>query len=219
METLDLLRTWAPFMLLGFGKNIGIASLAMLIGTALGSGCALLRGSKSRALASGVEALTSFVRNVPTLVLLFYLATLLPNALTLPGGLGHVELSPWFKAALALAGSPLGFTSWNLHAARVAWEQHQYRTAMLFIPNWLSAFLITVLASSTASLVGVDELVSRCNTIIKASGTNSMFPVYLYASCHFLLFCLAANLVLGKVKQMMLDRYPLRPDPAACHPS
>ena len=219
METLDLLQTWAPFMLAGFGKNIGIASLAMLIGTALGSGCALLRFSRFQAVASGVEAVTSFVRNVPTLVLLFFLATLLPNELPLPEGWGEFGLAPWFKAALALSGSPLGFTSWNLYAALLAWRPGQYRTAMLFIPNWLSAFLITVLASSTASLVGVDELVSRSNTIIKASGTGFMLPVYLYASCHFLLFCLAANLVLGKIKQAMLDHYPLSSTPADCHPS
>ena len=104
----------------------------------------------------------------------------------------HIEMgqaiSPPTRRALAMA--VIGFTSDNLMPAIRDWRRGDHSAALLFIPNWTSYMLIIVIASSTASIIGVSELVSRCNTVINATGnTELLLPVYLYACACFFLFC------------------------------
>ena len=201
----EVLWTWTPFLLGGFGWNVAIAVLATLIGTLLGGLLAMAQFSHSRPVTRVVGGAVSFFRNVPSLVFLFYVATLIPNQLQFGETLVHVP--DWLKAALALAASPTGFTALNLHTSVLHWRQGRRRAAMLFIPNWLGGFLITLLASSTASLVGVNELVGRCNTVITATGTTYLFPIYVYALCIFFAFCYPVSLALGWLRQAMVRRF------------
>lgn len=205
MEILEVLITWTPYMLGGFVWNILIATLAVVIGTLLGTLIVLMRFSSRRGVAASAEVVSSFFRNVPTLVLLFYLAILVPSSVDIAGT--TIYLPPWLKASLALASAPLAFTAWNLYTAIDAWKLGDRRRAMLFLPNWLSGFLITVLTSSTASLVGVSELVGRSNTIIAVSGTHFMLPIYFYASLFFFLFCLVLMFAVGGLKKLLLARF------------
>ena len=69
-------------------------------------------------------------------------------------------------------------------------ERRDYDAALLFIPTWGSSVMISFVASSTASLVGVSELISRSNSIIAATGTAYMIPVYLYTASFFVMGCL-----------------------------
>ena len=203
MDTLQTLLAWLPLMLGGFLKNISIALSAMAIGTLLGSLLAILRFSKNLGIQMSVNATTSFFRNVPTLVILFYLATLLPNQWTVMDGL-TIPLSPSLKASIALASSPLGFTAWNLYASIENWRKGDHHAAMLFIPNWIGAFLVTTLASSVSSLVGVDELVGRSNSVINATDSKYMIPVYLLAMAMFFVFCYTVSELLSSLRQMIL---------------
>jgi polar amino acid transport system permease protein len=205
--TLELLLAWTPYLLEGFARNVGIATLATLLGTVAGAALALLRLADVRGVSWLARPVTSFFQNVPTLVLMFYLATLLPQQLALPFGLGTLAVPPWLKAALGLAGSPLGFTAWNAHSAVLAWRRGDRRTALLFVPNWLGGFLITLVASSTASLLGVDELIGRCNTVIKATSAEALVPVYLYACACFLVVGSLAHAALGRLKHALLRRH------------
>jgi len=203
MDTLQTLLTWLPLMLGGFLKNIGIALSAMAIGTLLGGMLALLKFSEKRGIQISVNATTSFFRNVPTLVILFYLATLLPNQWTPIEGI-TLSLSPSLKASIALASSPLGFTAWNLYASIENWRKGDHHAAMLFIPNWIGAFLVTTLASSVSSLVGVDELVGRSNSVINATDSKYMIPVYLLAMSMFFVFCFTVSAILSKLRKLIL---------------
>lgn len=79
--------------------------------------------------------------------------------------------------------------------------------ALLFVSGWINGFIIAVIASSNASIVGVDELISRCNNGINASGhTDLMIPIYLYGSLFFLLFCFPLSLLIIRVKRVMTER-------------
>jgi polar amino acid transport system permease protein len=182
MQTVELLFAWTPYLLGGFAWNLAIAVLAAIIGTAVGALLTVAMFSERTALAASGRSFASFLRNVPTLVLMFYLATLIPGEVSWFDGAIAFEFPVWLKAALALAASPAGFTAWNLHSSICAWRERRRRAALLFLPNWLAGFLIVLLASSTASLLGVSELVGRCNTIIGATGSRNMLSIYLYAS-------------------------------------
>ena len=187
IEQLDVLIRWTPFLAGGFAWNIIITVLAALIGTIIGAGLAMMRHSTTVVLSrTGVVAPT-FFRSTPTLVLMFYLATLIPDQVSLFDGDLLISIPNWFKATLAMTASQIGFNSMNIYNAVSDWRAGARTSAMLIIPNWLGAFLITLLSSSGASLVGVSELVSRVNTVIKAEGADYTIALYLYAISFFLL--------------------------------
>ena len=205
MKSMDLLLTWAPFLLQGFVWNVVIALVAVGLGTLLGGACAVASFSQRPAVLAVANGVPAFFRAVPTLVLIFYLVSLLPNALNL--GLLTVPVPAWLKAAVALSAAPLGFVAWNLRAALKSWREGNHAAAMMFIPNWTGTFLISLLASSTASLVGVSELVGRCNTVVTAIGPEVMLPVYFYGSLIFFLFCGLLNIGLGQLRVALGRRF------------
>ena len=207
-EVLRELLTWTPYLLTGFALNILIAMLAMLVGTGLGWGLALLRLSVRPRLVKFSLLLTELTRNVPTIVFQFYLAFMLPSEFTLPGTSLVLGFPGWLNASLALAMAVIGFTSDNLTSALRDWRQGNHHAALLFLPNWTSYMLIIVIASSTASIIGVSELVSRCNTVINATGnTRLMFPVYLYACACFFLFCYPLTRLMQWTRKHLSERF------------
>lgn len=208
VETLETLLIWSPYLLGGFGWNLLIALTAGLIGLMVGFLLATLRQSQVRAVAHSSLGISRVIHNLPTFALIFYTAAMLPGAVELPGTSLVVTVPPWFKAALALSAMQIGYTAENLAIALGAWRKGDRLRALLFLPGWLNGFLITLIASSNASVVGVDELVSRCDTLINASGhTTLMIPIYVYASVIFIAFCLPMSIAMRYLKKAMLHRH------------
>lgn len=204
------LQTWTPYLLGGFGWNVLISLIALGIGTAVGAVLACARLSPSASVSKAGLVITKIFRNIPSLAFVFYLTVLLPTEVTFWGSI-HV-IPGWIKASLAFSAAQIGFTSDQLGPAIQAWRQRQHGAALLFIPNWVNGFIITILASSGASLVGVSELVSRCNTVINATGSSDlMVPFYFYASLIFMVFCLPVSLAMKKV-QMILQAKLKKPE-------
>lgn len=206
MAMLELLWTWTPYLLGGFAENLRIAVSASLIGTLLGAMLGLLTLSRFRWMRWPAGLGSNLVRGLPTLVLLFYVATMMPSTLTLPVGGVTLSIPLWFKAAIALAGSPLALTIWNLQASAEAWRDGDSQRARLFLPNWMNSFTITLLTTSIASLIGVDELVSRANTVISVTGHHAMIPVYLYASLFFLAASLLLSVLIDQLRRLLRRR-------------
>ncbi|MDB5765806.1 MAG: polar amino acid uptake family transporter, permease protein [Collimonas fungivorans] len=189
IEITKKLFEWTPFLATGFLWNILISVLALGIGTAGGGLLVLLRLSSHRKWALAGSGLTELMRNVPTFVFQFYLVFMLPESLTLPFSSISLPFPSWLKAALALALSVAGFVSDNLLSTILEWRRGRCQDALLFISNLGNFCVIIVMASSAASVIGVPELLSRCNTVINASGTTQiMLWVYLYAMVWFFLF-------------------------------
>lgn len=219
-EILSQLIAWTPFLLGGFGWNILIAFLAAVIGSSIGAGLALGALAKSKRMAKVCLNVASGFYRVPTLALMFYIAVLLPNEFRLPGADTVYPFPNWIKAALALSAAQVGFTSHNLVHSIELWRKGQHGAALLFIPGWGSNWLITIIASSSASLVGVSELVSRCNKVINATDSfDLMIPIYLYACLLFLGFCYPLTLAMKKLKRVMSVTYQKPERTAEAHPS
>lgn len=207
-EALPLLWAWTPFMLEGFVWNIVVSLTSMLLGTALGALLAAARAGNAPRPARLASTVTHITRNVPTFVFLYYLAFLLPFELEIGGRL--VAFPPWVKASLALSVAVIGFVSDNLLTAIRARRAGDHTAALLFLPSWTMYFVIIVMASSTASVIGVPELVSRANTIIGAVGNDAvMLWVYAYAMLIFLAFCLPVTMVMRQVRARVAS-WPLR---------
>ncbi|MGH7097431.1 MAG: ABC transporter permease subunit [Stellaceae bacterium] len=212
-EIAATLARWTPFLAGGFLWNIVVSLSAMTIGTVLGALLALLRLSHRPALCHTGLALTECARNVPTFVFLFYLAFLIPAEFRIGGA--TFAIPEWLKASLALSIAVVGFVSDNLSEALPQWRAGDIAAALLFVPNWTAYFLIIVMASSTASVIGVGELVSRCNTVIGAVGNPAlMLWIYLYAMLWFFLACYPLTLAMRRVRRMIARR-ARKPAPAA----
>jgi polar amino acid transport system permease protein len=210
METLETLWTWSPFLLQGFGWNVLIAFTAGLIGLLLGVPLAFLMRAQMRVVAGVSRKASGVIHYLPTFALIFYMAVIIPAEVSLPGIDTPVRVAAWFKVALALSAMQIGYVSENFATALQAWRDGDQSKAMLFIPGWINGFLITAIASSNASVVGVNELVSRCNTVIAATGqTDLMIPVYLYASLFFLAFCYPLSWAVGVLKRRLSARVTL----------
>ena len=207
IETLDELATWTPFLLGGFAMNILISLVAMLVGTLLGCGVALLRLAPSRGGQRVALIATELTRNTPTFVFQFYLAFMLPTEMTLPLTGIVIGVPPWVKASLALALAVIGFCSDNLTPALKGLRRGDPGAALLFIPSWTSYALIIVMASSTASVIGVSELVARCNTVVVATGKPGLLlPIYLYACAIFVGFCYPLTRLMQRIKTRLACR-------------
>lgn len=209
LEIIDALYVWTPYLAGGFALNILISLVAMLIGTALGAGLALMRLSEKSAPRRAGLTMTEIARNVPTFVFLFYIAFLLPGEFRVGDAL--VQVPGWLKASVALSIAVVGFVSDNFAIAVREWRRGDHAAAMLFLPSWTAYLLIIVMASSTASVVGVGEIVSRCNTVIGAVGHNDlMLWIYLYAMAWFFLFCYPLTLLMRRVRGRMEARIAAR---------
>lgn len=204
-EVLEELVRWTPFLAGGFVWNIVISLVSMLIGTALGAVLAFMRQSDGRIAVRSSLLITELARNVPTFLFLFYLAYLLPSEVAIMGT--AIQFPAWLKASLALSIAVVGFVSDTMALAIRDWRNGQREAAALFVPSWMMYLLIIIMASSTASVIGVSEIVSRCNTVIAATGKISLLLwIYFYAMLWFFLFCYPLISVMNWVKNRMQQR-------------
>ncbi|MFW5834290.1 MAG: hypothetical protein ACOCYE_09345 [Pseudomonadota bacterium] len=170
-----------PFLAGGFLVNVLISLGAMALGTVLGVTLGLARRGPGRVVADG---LTEVARNVPSFVLLFFLAAVLPERL----GLGAVSLSvdARLTALLALTIPVVGFAAdatLQVIAAEVA--QRARRLAAMAVA-WVQYFVVILMASTTASVIGVDEIVQRSNQLVSIEAEpEKMLVVYLFVALWF----------------------------------
>jgi polar amino acid transport system permease protein len=205
-EALHVLWTWTPFLAAGFVWNVIVSLVAMGLGTLVGGSLAFARAGSHPRLAGFATTLTHLTRNVPTFIFLYYLAYLIPFELEIGGRL--VAVPAWIKASIALSIAVVGFVSDTLLAAIRDWRRGDHAAGWLFVPSWTMYLVIIVMASSTASVIGVPEIVSRSNTIIAAVGDNRlMIWVYGYAMMWFFLFCWPLSRAIEAVRQRMQRRH------------
>jgi polar amino acid transport system permease protein len=183
MDLIALLLHWSPFLAGGFAINLAISAVAMTVGTLLGAALGRARDTGLLRLPAGLA--TSLCRNVPSFVLLFYVAFLLPVEVVLDTRVVPIPL--WIKAALALTIPVIGFASDQFLAFRRQRAACLATAGATFAVAWVQYFLIILMASATASVIGADEIVGRANRVIATDGRTAMLiAVYLYVSAWFL---------------------------------
>jgi len=207
-ELFDLLLLWTPVLAAGFMMNIWISINAMALGTVIGLMVGLGRATGPRWLQIALSGVTHFSRNTPSLILLFYLAYLLPFEVTIFGI--AIPIPGWAKAIFGLSIPVIGFMSDNVLGAVRGIEGDQWdaadalgygrwgvltkvvlpQTVPMLLPPWMSYFAIIVMASSTASMVGVKEIIATATVVMDTTTDPGLIiPVYLYVLCWFFAFC------------------------------
>lgn len=189
-----------PGLAAGFTLNILISALSMTFGTALGAALGMLRHGGGIA-GHGAGLLTNLCRNVPSFVLMFYLAFLLPVEFEFDG---ELYLFPvWVKATLALTFPVIGFASDQFLGFRRQVRAGETGADLVFLAAWVQYALIILMASATASVIGVDEILARANRIAgRASDPAALMLTYGYVALWFL----AAGLVMTGIASRLARR-------------
>ncbi|MEM7296089.1 MAG: hypothetical protein AAF330_05605 [Pseudomonadota bacterium] len=174
-----------PYFAEGFGGNLLMSVLAMSAGTLIGGILGCVRAGYGGLIALLAGFSTSICRNVPSFVLLFYMAFMIPNQITWSGEI--VEVPVWFKATVALTFPVIGFASDQTVAFFGQYRDRVQRAGETFIVAWVQYLLIILMASAVASVIGADEIVGRANAYVARSNDPQFLLVtYGYVSIWFL---------------------------------
>ena len=100
MSDLALLLERTPYLAGGFATNLLISVVSMTLGSLFGVGLGALR-ARGGVLVAPARFATDLCRNVPSFVLMFYMAFMLPAEVTLGGEIYALPL--WLKATMRRA--------------------------------------------------------------------------------------------------------------------
>lgn len=203
-----VLLRWTPLLLRGFGLNILISFLSMAMGTVLGAGLGLFLVSPARGVRAPAWAVTQFFRNAPWLVLLFFMVFLLPYHAQLAGF--SFTVPDWVKAVIGL-GLPVMANVAEIVRGGVRsihpgqWEAAESlgfsrRQQLFFIilpqafkrmlPPWMNLYAILTTSTTLASIVGVNDVVTRASQVLAAAGNSPglLAPIYGYVLLMFFIY-------------------------------
>jgi polar amino acid transport system permease protein len=209
LSPLQVVLRWAPLLLTGFAFNVAISLIAMLLGTGAGLGLGLALVSEGPVLRRVAWSVTQFFRNVPWLVLLFFVMFLVPFQITVFGL--RVPLPDWVKATIGFAlpvmanvaeivrgavGS-VPATQWEA-AESLAFTRRQTLFRIILpqclkrmLPPWMNVYALIAMATVQASIVGVTEMLTLTAQVHAAEGGRpELFaPLYGFALLCFFLYC------------------------------
>ncbi|MGE7813080.1 amino acid ABC transporter permease [Pseudomonas sivasensis] len=194
---LMLLWQWAPALLQGFGLNILMGVTAMLVATVFGVLLGSLQVSARPALRRGAGHLSRLLRNLPWLVVMFYVAYLLPYEVQWAGR--WWQLPDWLKVALGLALPAIGYVSEIVRGGVYAvpsgqWEaaqalglRHGQALRYVIIPQtlpslvapWMNLYCAVTMSTSLANLLGVEELMTTLQSHLSSQlRSDLLLPAY-----------------------------------------
>jgi polar amino acid transport system permease protein len=204
----DLLVKWTPLLAKGFGYNLLISALAMLMGTVAGLLLGFARISLMPTVRGTSWVVVQFFRNSPWLVLLFFVMFLMPFEFRL-GGV-TIPFPDWMKATLGLSlpimanfaeivrGAIQSIPTAQWDAARsLAFSRRQILWQILLpqcikrmLPPWMNWYAILTMATTVASIVGVSEVMTVTGRVTAAEGrTDLLIPIYSYVLLWFFIYC------------------------------
>ncbi|KQP69793.1 polar amino acid ABC transporter permease [Methylobacterium sp. Leaf111] len=209
LSPLQVILRWAPLLLTGFAFNVAISLVAMLLGTGAGVALGLALVSEGPILRRVAWGLTQVFRNVPWLVLLFFVMFLVPFQVTVFGL--RVPLPDWVKATVGFALPVMANVAEIVRGAvrsvpATQWEAAESlaftRPQTLFriilpqclkrmLPPWMNVYALIAMATVQASIVGVTEMLTLTAQVHAAEGGRpELFaPLYGFALLCFFLYC------------------------------
>ncbi|MGH1588516.1 amino acid ABC transporter permease [Methylobacterium phyllosphaerae] len=208
LSPLEVVIKWAPLLLTGFAFNVAISLMAMALGTLAGIGLGLAMVSEGRVVRGIAWSATQFFRNVPWLVLLFFVMFLVPFQVTVFGF--RVPLPDWVKATFGFslpvmanvaeivrgAVRSVPNTQWEA-AESLAFTRRQTMWRIILpqclkrmLPPWMNVYALIAMATVQASIVGVTEMLTLTAQVHAAEGRPELFaPLYGFALLCFFLYC------------------------------
>ena len=221
LSAAQVIVKWAPLLLTGFGFNILISALAMLLGTIAGVGLGLGLLSELRVVRQISWVVTQIFRNAPWLVLLFFVMFLVPFQVTVLGL--RIPFPDWVKATAGFALPVMAnvaevvrgavrsvpATQWEA-AESLAFNRQQIMWRIILpqcikrmLPPWMNIYCIVAMSTVLASIVGVSEMLTLTAQVHAAEGGRpELFaPLYGFALLCFFLYCYPINLWTARLER------------------
>jgi polar amino acid transport system permease protein len=221
LSTMQVIVKWAPLLLTGFGFNILISALAMLLGTIAGLGLGLGLLSELRVIRQVSWVVTQIFRNAPWLVLLFFVMFLVPFQVTVFGL--RIPFPDWVKATAGFALPVMAnvaevvrgavrsvpATQWEAAEAlafsrrQIMWRIILPQCIKRMLPPWMNIYCIVAMSTVLASIVGVSEMLTLTAQVHAAEGGRpELFaPLYGFALLCFFLYCYPINLWTARLER------------------
>jgi polar amino acid transport system permease protein len=221
LSAMQVIAKWTPLLLTGFGFNILISALAMVLGTIAGLGLGLGLLSELRAIRQISWVVTQIFRNAPWLVLLFFVMFLVPFQVTVFGL--RIPFPDWVKATVGFAlpvmanvaevvrGAVRSVPSTQWEAAEaLAFNRRQIMWRIILpqcikrmLPPWMNIYCIVAMSTVLASIVGVSEMLTLTAQVHAAEGGRpELFaPLYGFALLCFFLYCYPINLWTARLER------------------
>ncbi|WP_081507965.1 amino acid ABC transporter permease [Roseovarius mucosus] len=205
---LMILLEWTPTLAKGFGFNVLISVLSMVIGTVMGVFLGVLQVSQIRPIRQSAWLVTQFFRNSPWLVLLFYCILLIPFQFEVFGV--KIPFPGWIKAVIGLSLPVMAYTSEFMRGAILSiptgqWESAESlgfsrrmtltniilpQTVKRVLPSWMNLYAVLTMATPLVSIIGVDDVMALTRAALSAEGrADLLIPMYLYILSWFFLYC------------------------------
>ena len=191
----------------GFAANIFISLVGMALATVMGVFLAILSLSPVAALRWPARFVVNFLRNSPWLVLLFSMLYLLPFAIRVGGmsipipaiakAIFGLSLPVAANLAEVIRGAVQSIHSGQWESARsLGYSRMQiYRFVILpqaykrMLPGWMNLYALLMVATSLATVTGVQEVVTVLRNILATQSETTIVPFYLATLLMFFLFC------------------------------
>lgn len=206
-SSMEALFQWTPFILTGFGLNLLMSVLAMLIATIAGFGLGLMQLSPNWIVRTPARLMTHLFRNSPWLVILFAIMLLMPFQITLFGG-EKVIIPGWAKAVIGFSLPVMANISEILRGAVMSIPSGQWESAesLAFsriqtlryiilpqcikrvIPPWMNWYALLTLSTPMAAILGVNEALGNTQAAMEAAGAKTEFLIPFYGFLLILFF-------------------------------
>lgn len=198
MTTYYLISLFPTFMQ-AFSLNIVITLCAMALGIIAGLYITKLHLSRFKLIQLIAKSCLLIFRNVPSFVLLFYLALIIPTQFSLANM--HFQIPVMAKAIFALGAPVTGF------ACGYFLEAQAQKRAFQLAP-WSQYFIVILMASTTSSIIGVKEIMATANATIAISGDSQMvIPIYSLVALWFISCSLICSWLIKYFDQVLLKRF------------
>ena len=225
-SALAVIVKWAPLLLTGFAFNVAISLMAMLLGTIAGTGLGIAMLAEGPVLRRLAWAVTQVFRNVPWLVLLFFVMFLVPFQVTVLGV--RVPLPDWIKATFGFslpvmanvaeivrgAVRSVPTTQWEAAESlaftrrQILWRIILPQCAKRMLPPWMNVYALIAMATVQASIVGVTEMLTLTAQVHAAEGGRpELFaPLYGFALLCFFLYCYPIDRLTARLERRFETR-------------
>lgn len=198
--------------------TLGLTLLVVPLGTVLGVFVGLLRRNQNPAIALVAQGYIQLFRSLPTLVVLIWVYYVLPILI-------GIEFPPFLAALLTLSLHLSTFVAETVRASIEAIPKNQYEAGitlgmspsqvMFFLilpqafrnmlPNLMGFYITELKNTSLASVIAVNELLHRSNTVI--GSTFRPIEVYTTVAVMYLLlitpFTLLAHYIENRLRKNM----------------
>lgn len=197
--TIYYLISLFPVFMQAFSLNIVITLCAMALGIMTGLYITKLHLSRFKLIQLIAKSFLLVFRNVPSFVLLFYLALIIPTQFSLASM--HFQIPVIAKAVFALGAPVTGF------ACGYFLETRTQNKAFQLAP-WSQYFIVILMASTTSSIIGVKEIMATANATIAISGDSQMvIPIYSLVALWFISCSLICSWLIKRFDQVLLQRF------------